>query len=142
MSIANQISSPIILSTRRREFLSGLIASIGVAAILDLSPTSEALVNAIQENAVKPEELMDDITPIQKEIRRLMGIAEYIQKEVTHSFSEKELIALAISAGCAFSLVAEGSGTVLKPKHKIQAKRLMSGRISVYEDGNFCTSLG
>jgi hypothetical protein len=142
MSMAKQMSSPIILSTRRREFLSGLIASIGVAAILDLSPTSEALVNAIQENAVKPEELMDDITPIQKEIRRLMGIAEYLQKEVTHSFSEQELIALAIAAGCVFSLVAEGSGTALKPKHKIQAKRLMSGCISVHEDGNFCTTLG
>lgn len=142
MSITNQIAYPIQLNANRREFLSGLLASIGIMGILSLSPTSEILINASQAGCVKPEEFMDDITPIQKEIRRLMGFAEHIQNDRHDSFSNKELGALAIAAGCAFSLVEEGSGTALKPDNKIQAKRLSNGRINVYEDGNFYASLG
>ncbi|QWD91650.1 hypothetical protein [Polynucleobacter sp. MWH-Braz-FAM2G] len=141
MAPTNTLFPSLAMIASRREFISGLIASMGVTAILNLLPTSELLIKAAQENATQAEDLMNEITPIQKEIRRLMGIAACIQEQPGHIFTDEDLVALAVAAGCNFALVAEGSGTALKPVHEIAAKRLINNRINVYENGVFYASL-
>jgi hypothetical protein len=141
MAPTNTLFPSLAVSTSRREFISGLIASMGVMAVLNLLPTSELLIKVAQENATQPEDLMNEITPIQKEIRRLMGIAACIQEQAGNIFTDEDLVALAVAAGCNFALVAKGSGTALKPVHEITAKRLINNRINVYENGVYCASL-
>lgn len=119
----------------RRIFLNGILTTLGAAALVDLTVESKLLVDSANEANCTPEELFEDITPIQKEVRRLMGIASIAQEGTHFNFSDEEITALAVHAGCDFAIVPQGAGEALRIKLPIQVVRKEDGLIEVYENG-------
>jgi hypothetical protein len=119
----------------RRVFLNGILATLGAAAIADLTVDSEILLTSANEVNCTPEALFDDITPLQKEVRRLMGIASIAQDGIQLVFTDEEVTALAVAAGCDFAIVPEGAGEALRIKLPVQVVRKEDGTIAVYENG-------
>lgn len=135
--MSHTLNFPEDLDVSKRIFLNGILATLGVAAFADLTVDCKLLIDSASDANCTPEMLFDDITPIQKEVRRLMSIASIAQGGTHLDFSEEEITALAVHAGCDFAIVPQGAGEALRIKLPIQVVRNEDGTIDVYENGIF-----
>ena len=126
---------PIELDISRRDFLAGLIGTVGFAGISDLTSNSIEVIQGAADMGIAPEVLFDDISPIQKEVRRMLGLADAALRSTHTNFSNDEIVGPAVAAGCDFAIVQEGLGEAIRPKRAVQVERRHDGRIVVYEDG-------
>ncbi len=133
--MSHTLNFPEDLDVSKRIFLNGILATLGVAAFAELTVDSKLLIDSASDANCTPEMLFDDITPIQKEVRRLMSIASIAQEGTHLDFSEEEITALAVHAGCDFAVIPQGAGEALRIKLPIQVVRNEDGTIDVYENG-------
>ncbi len=101
--------------------------------ISKLTSESKEVAQAATNMNVAPEVLLDDITPVQKEIRRLLGIADAAVNDKHLDFSCDEVLGLSISAGFDFVLAQDGGGEALRPMREIRVERRLDGAVVVFE---------
>lgn len=133
--MSHAFNFPSDFDASKRIFINTILATLGAAALADLTTNSKILVDSASEVNCTPAELLDDITPVQKEVRRLLSIASIIREETNSDFSDEEMTALGVAAGCDFAIVPQGAGEALRIKLPIRAVRREDGSIAVYENG-------
>lgn len=132
--MSHTFNFPSDFDASKRIFINTILATLGAAALADLTTNSKILVDSASEVNCTPAELLDDITPVQKEVRRLLGIASIVREEKNSDFSDEEMTALGVAAGCDFAIVPQGAGEALRIKLPIRAVRREDGSIAVYEN--------